>query len=228
MLWSALNVSERQWSLSPRFSVTHRSPSSATKRRSRACAACSCAAIATCSPSTTRAAGKPRAMGPARRPPKDAEKPKACLRRELVEELGCRVPCLVRLGDWLHRRRATSRLRLRDRRADRDVRQRRASRHRLVHYEEIAELAVAHKLRTGLRARRDHRVSAPARRPSLTAIVPRRRLPPHMESHVQNLPNAERAVRISHSCVATAVRSLPPNCAYAFRPTSIYTGGSMS
>jgi 8-oxo-dGTP diphosphatase len=29
------------------------------------------------------------------------EKPKTCLRRELVEELGCRVPYLVRLGDWL-------------------------------------------------------------------------------------------------------------------------------
>jgi 8-oxo-dGTP pyrophosphatase MutT (NUDIX family) len=34
---------------------------------------------------------------------KGAEKPKAGLRRELVEELGCRVPRLVRLGDWLHR-----------------------------------------------------------------------------------------------------------------------------
>jgi 8-oxo-dGTP pyrophosphatase MutT (NUDIX family) len=33
---------------------------------------------------------------------KDAEKPKVCLRRELIEELGCRVPYLVRLGDWLH------------------------------------------------------------------------------------------------------------------------------
>jgi 8-oxo-dGTP diphosphatase len=33
------------------------------------------------------------------RPP---EKPKACLRRELAEELGCRVRYLLRLGDWLH------------------------------------------------------------------------------------------------------------------------------
>jgi len=33
---------------------------------------------------------------------KEAEKPKGCLRRELIEELGCRVPYLVRLGDWLH------------------------------------------------------------------------------------------------------------------------------
>lgn len=33
---------------------------------------------------------------------RDDEKPKACLRRELLEELGCAVPYLVRLGDWLH------------------------------------------------------------------------------------------------------------------------------
>jgi len=33
---------------------------------------------------------------------KEAEKPKACLRRELIEELGCRVPYLVKLGDWRH------------------------------------------------------------------------------------------------------------------------------
>lgn len=31
-----------------------------------------------------------------------SEKPKACLRRELAEELGCRVRYLLRLGDWLH------------------------------------------------------------------------------------------------------------------------------
>jgi 8-oxo-dGTP pyrophosphatase MutT (NUDIX family) len=34
---------------------------------------------------------------------KDAEKPKAALRRELIEELGCRVDDLMRLGDWLYR-----------------------------------------------------------------------------------------------------------------------------
>jgi 8-oxo-dGTP diphosphatase len=34
---------------------------------------------------------------------KDDEKPKGCLRRELVEELGCRVPYLTKLGDWLDR-----------------------------------------------------------------------------------------------------------------------------
>jgi 8-oxo-dGTP pyrophosphatase MutT (NUDIX family) len=33
---------------------------------------------------------------------KGDEKPKACLRRELREELGCRVPYLLKLGDWLH------------------------------------------------------------------------------------------------------------------------------
>ena len=34
---------------------------------------------------------------------KSDEKPKTGLRRELLEELGCHVPYLVRLGDWLHR-----------------------------------------------------------------------------------------------------------------------------
>jgi 8-oxo-dGTP pyrophosphatase MutT (NUDIX family) len=32
-----------------------------------------------------------------------SEKPRACLRRELIEELGCRVPYLVELGDWRYR-----------------------------------------------------------------------------------------------------------------------------
>jgi 8-oxo-dGTP pyrophosphatase MutT (NUDIX family) len=41
-------------------------------------------------------------MGPAGWPLAAPEKPKACLRRELAEELGCRLPDLVRLGDWLH------------------------------------------------------------------------------------------------------------------------------
>jgi 8-oxo-dGTP pyrophosphatase MutT (NUDIX family) len=31
---------------------------------------------------------------------KQSEKPKSCLRRELIEELDCRVPYLIRLGDW--------------------------------------------------------------------------------------------------------------------------------
>jgi 8-oxo-dGTP pyrophosphatase MutT (NUDIX family) len=34
---------------------------------------------------------------------KDDEKPKAALRREIFEELGCRVPDLIRLGDWMYR-----------------------------------------------------------------------------------------------------------------------------
>jgi 8-oxo-dGTP pyrophosphatase MutT (NUDIX family) len=33
---------------------------------------------------------------------KATERPKACLRRELIEELDCRVPYLRKLGDWLH------------------------------------------------------------------------------------------------------------------------------
>src|ERR1700704_6245399 len=31
------------------------------------------------------------------------ENPRECLRRELMEELGCRVPHLIELGDWRHR-----------------------------------------------------------------------------------------------------------------------------
>ncbi len=31
------------------------------------------------------------------------ENPQECLRRELIEELGCRVPYLIELGDWQHR-----------------------------------------------------------------------------------------------------------------------------
>jgi 8-oxo-dGTP pyrophosphatase MutT (NUDIX family) len=34
---------------------------------------------------------------------RDRENPQECLRRELMEELGCRVPRLVELGDWQHR-----------------------------------------------------------------------------------------------------------------------------
>ena len=34
---------------------------------------------------------------------RDRENPQDCLRRELIEELGCRVPYLVELGDWQHR-----------------------------------------------------------------------------------------------------------------------------
>ena len=34
---------------------------------------------------------------------RDRENPQECLRRELMEELGCRVPYLIELGDWQHR-----------------------------------------------------------------------------------------------------------------------------
>ncbi len=33
----------------------------------------------------------------------EAETPKRCLRRELLEELDLRVPYLIELGDWVHR-----------------------------------------------------------------------------------------------------------------------------
>lgn len=34
---------------------------------------------------------------------RDRENPQDCLRRELIEELGCRVPYLIEVGDWPHR-----------------------------------------------------------------------------------------------------------------------------
>jgi 8-oxo-dGTP pyrophosphatase MutT (NUDIX family) len=34
---------------------------------------------------------------------RNRENPQECLRRELMEELGCRVPYLIELGDWRHR-----------------------------------------------------------------------------------------------------------------------------
>jgi 8-oxo-dGTP pyrophosphatase MutT (NUDIX family) len=34
---------------------------------------------------------------------RDRENPLECLRREIMEELGCRVPYLIELGDWQHR-----------------------------------------------------------------------------------------------------------------------------
>ena len=80
---------------------------------------------------------------------KGGEKPKACLRRELAEELGCRASRLVKLGDWLH-----------------DGEHHRVFGHELERpidtfdsdelsaigwfsYEEVAEFAAARKLRTG-------------------------------------------------------------------------------
>ncbi len=34
---------------------------------------------------------------------RDRENPQECLRREIMEELGCRLPYLTELGDWQHR-----------------------------------------------------------------------------------------------------------------------------
>ena len=34
---------------------------------------------------------------------RDRENPQECLRREIMEELSCRVPYLIELGDWQHR-----------------------------------------------------------------------------------------------------------------------------
>ena len=95
---------------------------------------------------------------------RDAEKPKACLRRELVEELGCRVPYLVRLGDWLH---DGEQHRIFGCELDEPI-ETFAGEELLAigwfTYEEIAELAMAHKLRTGFELaaiaefRRHHRM----------------------------------------------------------------------
>jgi 8-oxo-dGTP pyrophosphatase MutT (NUDIX family) len=80
---------------------------------------------------------------------RDAEKPKECLRRELVEELGCRVPRLVRLGDWLH---DDEQHRVFGCELDEPIETFAADEILAIGwftYEEIAELAVAGKLRTG-------------------------------------------------------------------------------
>ena len=146
---------------------------------------------------------------------KDAEKPKACLRRELVEELGCRVPYLVKLGTG-GQRRAAARVRLRDRENHRHLRRRRAPRNRAVQLRGSGRARRARKLRMGfeLAAVVEFRLQARRQRPltplpnshyvmcyappSLTAIVRRRRPPPLMESHViKYLPSAERAVQCS-------------------------------
>ena len=80
---------------------------------------------------------------------KDAEKPKACLRRELIEELGCRVPRLVRLGDWLHR---NEQQRVFGCEIEKPIDTFDAEELRAIgwfSYEEVVELAAAHKLRMG-------------------------------------------------------------------------------
>lgn len=80
---------------------------------------------------------------------RDAEKPKAGLRRELVEELGCRVPRLVRLGDWLH---DGEQHRVFGCELDQPIETFAGDELLAIGwfaYEEIADLAVAGKLRTG-------------------------------------------------------------------------------
>ena len=80
---------------------------------------------------------------------KGAEKPKACLRRELIEELGCRVPRLVRLGDWLHR---SEQQRVFGCEIEKTIDTFDAEELRAIgwfSYEEVAELAVARKLQMG-------------------------------------------------------------------------------
>ena len=161
---------------------------------------------------------------------KGAEKPKACLRRELIEELGCRVPRLVRLGDWLHR---SEQQRVFGCEIEKPIDTFDAEELRAIgwfSYEEVAELAVARQVADGLRARRHQRVSALARRPSLTATVHRRRLPPLMESHViKYLPSAERAVRmLSIRSSQSPLASFGRTALTWLAPTSIGTGGFLS
>ena len=80
---------------------------------------------------------------------RQTEKPKACLRRELIEELGCRVPRLVRLGDWLH---DGEQHRVFGCEIDEPIESFAADELLAIGwfaYEEIADLAAADKLRTG-------------------------------------------------------------------------------
>jgi ADP-ribose pyrophosphatase YjhB (NUDIX family) len=80
---------------------------------------------------------------------KGAEKPRACLKRELIEELDCRVPYLVKLGDWLHR---DEQQRIFGCELDEPVHTFDAGELRAIGwftYQEVAEFAAARKLRTG-------------------------------------------------------------------------------
>ena len=80
---------------------------------------------------------------------KDAEKPKAGLRRELSEELDCRVPYLMRLGDWLYR---DEQQRVFGCEIEKPIDTFDAEELRAIgwfSYEEIVELAAARKLRMG-------------------------------------------------------------------------------
>jgi 8-oxo-dGTP pyrophosphatase MutT (NUDIX family) len=80
---------------------------------------------------------------------KDSEKPKAGLRRELNEELGCRLPDLIRLGDWLYRdeQQRVFGCEIREPIEKFDADELRAI--RWFSYKEVIELAAARKLRMG-------------------------------------------------------------------------------
>lgn len=80
---------------------------------------------------------------------KGSEKPKACLRRELIEELDCRVPYLLKLGDWTY---ADEQYRVFGCEIDQPIDTFDSSELRAIgwfSYDEVAELANAEKLRTG-------------------------------------------------------------------------------
>ena len=161
---------------------------------------------------------------------KGAEKPKAVPASRAHR--GARLP---RTPSRAARRlaasqRATTRLRLRDREAHRHLRRRGASRHRLVQLRRGRGACGRAQIADGLRARRHQRVSALARRPSLTATVHRRRLPPLMESHViKYLPSAERAVRmLSIRSSQSPLASFGRTALTWLAPTSICTGGFLS
>jgi 8-oxo-dGTP pyrophosphatase MutT (NUDIX family) len=80
---------------------------------------------------------------------KDDEKPKMALRRELHEELGCRVADLVRLGDWLYRdeQQRVFGCEIREPIDQFDADELRAI--GWFSYQEVVELAAARKLRMG-------------------------------------------------------------------------------
>jgi 8-oxo-dGTP pyrophosphatase MutT (NUDIX family) len=80
---------------------------------------------------------------------KGSEKPKACLRRELEEELGCRVPYLIKLGDWRHQH---EQQRVFGCELDEPIHTFDADELRAIgwfSYLEVAEFAAARRLRTG-------------------------------------------------------------------------------
>lgn len=80
---------------------------------------------------------------------KSAEKPKDCLRRELVEELGCRAPYLVKLGDWLHRGEQHRVFGCEIEKPIATFNARELTAIGWFSYDEVVEFAAANKLRTG-------------------------------------------------------------------------------